>query len=249
MPRRFSSIPCSSERIGAPPPPPPLVAGVHHAAPAPRRRAQHQQQQREDDGNEQPQQVELRIVVRWISDKSNNQFRTNHGHHYQHIRIEFLIIADALKIKLDPPFDDTEMPSGERPVIFSFSLTNSSFIGTTTSSFFSSMATLVGITFSFFLSSHFLSVKWIHLGLEDREEALAVGALLEVALGDGVLLEVALEDGPHYLLLDLAFWVAQALALVTGGLDLEVSWGPGLLWAIAGASRPGWPIATLLIPP
>uniref|UniRef100_A0A0E0CCQ6 Uncharacterized protein n=1 Tax=Oryza meridionalis TaxID=40149 RepID=A0A0E0CCQ6_9ORYZ len=49
----------------------------------------------------------------WISDKSNNQFRTNHGHHYQHIRIE--IIADALKIKLDPPFNDTEMPSGERP--------------------------------------------------------------------------------------------------------------------------------------
>lgn len=72
-------------------------------------------------------------------------------------------------------------------------------------------------------------MKWIHLGLEDREEALAVGALLEVALGDGALLEVALEDGPHYLLLDLAFWVAQALALVTGGLDLEVSWGPGKL--------------------
>lgn len=72
-------------------------------------------------------------------------------------------------------------------------------------------------------------MKWIHLGLEDREEALAVGALLEVALGDGAPLEVALEDGPHYLLLDLAFWVAQALALVTGGLDLEVSWGPGKL--------------------
>uniref|UniRef100_A0A0E0FYH8 Uncharacterized protein n=1 Tax=Oryza nivara TaxID=4536 RepID=A0A0E0FYH8_ORYNI len=238
MPRRFSSIPCSSERIGAPPPPPPLVAGVHHAAPAPRRRAQHQQQQREDDGNEQPQQVELRIVVRWISDKSNNQFRTNHGHHYQHIRIEFLIIADALKIKLDPPFDDTEMPSGERPAVLQLDRRW--------------LVVLVWATQlerRWLVVLHFLSVKWIHLGLEDREEALAVGALLEVALGDGVLLEVALEDGPHYLLLDLAFWVAQALALVTGGLDLEVSWGPGLLWAIAGASRPGWPIATLLIPP
>ncbi|KAF0927764.1 hypothetical protein E2562_036000 [Oryza meyeriana var. granulata] len=72
------------------------------------------------------------------------------------------------------------------------------------------------------------------MGLEDR-----VGALLEEALGDGV----------HLVEAHLAFWVAQALALVPGGLDLEASWDPGLLWAVAGAPRPTWPAATFLIPP
>uniref|UniRef100_A0A0E0FYI0 Uncharacterized protein n=1 Tax=Oryza nivara TaxID=4536 RepID=A0A0E0FYI0_ORYNI len=41
-------------------------------------------------------------------------------------------------------------------------------------------------------------------------------------------------------------WINPTVTLTS---DHRLLFSAGLLWAIAGASRPGWPIATLLIPP